>query len=332
MPSWTHKYKRVIREEWCKPLIKFIHDTLGKKLTYLGLPSPEAQDVLCWLEYIDYVIAFQCREYPEPSSAEQDRDAVLKLQDKLLALERKKQIESFSLYDGYIEEVLIRGTDTVGKVYQQERIVTVYNLDFCNAITVPLSYVDGGAMYEAYKSEAIQKLLWLQKECSCDSDPAKFVMFLTIHSDFFPKEEERFLMQKQEADVERYLRKVKRVVSSAKNLRILRAYVYQIVREFFRTAQFSVEFLPTIYYHGLDSRDRENWLVHFTMIGAHNRNPSGIAPCFQESAGFLNQMFLQIGSDERFQSMSTDGFTENPATRNSVDAFKNSQVFEKLWQ
>lgn len=81
--------KRAIREKWSKPLIKFVHDVLGHKLTYLGLPSPDAHDIVEWIDYIDYVIAFQCREYPKPSSVTQPEDAVLKLEDKLRELERK---------------------------------------------------------------------------------------------------------------------------------------------------------------------------------------------------------------------------------------------------
>lgn len=327
----NHARKRAIREKWSKPLIKFVHDVLGHKLTYLGLPSPDAHDILEWIDYIDYVIAFQCREYPKPSSVTQPEDAVLKLEDKLRELERKAQLTSFSLYDGYIEEVLIRRKDTVGKVYEQDRIVTVYNLDFCNAISNALPYFDEAKKKrQAYKSDAIRQLLRFQSDVSTRSLPAKFVMFLTIHSDFFGREQKRFLNEAQGSDLKRYFRKISRLRASEKNLRMLKAYVYQILERFFSTSQFSAEFLPAIYYQGVDSGDHENWLLHFTMIGTHNRNPSGLAPCFPAAESFLNQKFLCIRGSQ-FCSMNTDGIHEINANRSSVSAFCDSRLFRELW-
>ena len=140
----NHPSKQVIRTSWCKPLLGFIHDQLGHKLTYLGLPAEEAHDVFSWIDYIDYVIAFQCRNYPHPSSVEQPRGVIIKLEKKLLELERQGKLNSFSLYDGYIEEVLIKGKDIDGQQYIQDRTVMVYNLDFCNSISVPIYYFDEG--------------------------------------------------------------------------------------------------------------------------------------------------------------------------------------------
>jgi len=327
-----HPSKRAIRENWCKPLLRYIRNNLGYKLTYLGLPSRKAHDILCWLEYLDFVIAFQCRDYPNPSSVEQSKEEILKLEAKLLELEREKQIKSFSLYDGYIEEVLIKGLDTVGKVYEQEHIVTVYNLDFCNGITVPLVYYDeNNDKKEAYKSEAIRELLKFQRELSSVDQPAKFVMFLTVHSGFFPPEQQRFLDQQQQAELRNYLSKVSQLSRVNRNTRVLKTYIYQVVRDFFRTSEVSPEFLPTIYYQGAPSAGRQNWMMHFTIIGVYNRNPSAIAPCLQPAGTFLNQKFLGIGNG-RFCSMNTQGISENNANNSSVTAFTSSQLRQKrLW-
>lgn len=333
MPSYMdHASKRAIRENWCRPLLRHIRNNLGYKLTYLGLPSKEGHDILCWLEYLDFVIAFQCRDYPNPSSVEQSKEEILQLEKKLLGMEREKKIKSFSLYDGYIEEVLIKGYDTVGKVYEQEHIVTVYNLDFCNGITVPIVYYDENSdKQEAYKPEAIRELLKFQRRLSLAGQPAKFVMFLTIHSDFFPLEQMRYLRHQQQAELRSYLSKVSRLSGTDKNTRVLKTYIYQVVRDFFCTAEMSPEFLPTIYYQGAPSAGRENWMMHFTIIGVYNRNPSAIALCSQRAETFLNQKFLGI-NNRRFCSVNTQGISENNANNSSVAAFTNSHLCQQsVW-
>ena len=103
-----HSAKQVIREQWCMPLLKFIHDSLGCKLIYLGLPGPEAIDLLSWIDYIEQVIAFQCRDYPKPSSVSQSKARVQELEGKLRELERQGKIKTFAVYDGYIEEVIFK--------------------------------------------------------------------------------------------------------------------------------------------------------------------------------------------------------------------------------
>ncbi len=330
MPAYMdHQSKRAIRNNWCRPLIRFVYEQLDCKLVYLGLPSPEANDVLSWIDYLDSVIAFQCRDYPNPSSVEQPREQVIVLENKLMDLERRGLLSSFALYDGYIEEVLIRGRDTRGEPFVQENLVTVYNLDFCNSITAPLTYVDQQAhVRTAFKSQAIRELLVWQRRFSANP-LGKFIMFLTIHSNFFPDEEARYLRHQWDEEIARYLRKVNRSLTGLeRQLRVLRAYVYQILRDFFCTSEFTPELLPTIYYRGAGG----NWLVHFTIIGSMNPNPSGRAPCDQSAESFLNQRFLNIGTNNSFNSRVTNGIVESAPPRNSIEAFTNSSVFTTLWR
>jgi len=330
MPGYMgHASKRAIREHWCKPLLGFLHKSLNCKLTYLGLPSPEAHDILCWIEYLDKVVAFQCRDYPNPSSVRQSRGRVDKLEKKLLELERSGRLSSFALYDGYIEEVLIRGTDTVGEIFSQEDFVTVYNLDFCNSIAVPLEYIDeDGSIQKAFKSHAIRDLLNRQRHAAPTSS-GKFVMFLTIHSNFLATEETRFLREEASQDVSRYLRKVTRDLRGPeRSLRTLRTYIYQFVRNYFSTFEFTPELLPTIYYTGAGA----NLLVHFTIIGALNANPSGRAPCLQPTQAVLNQKFLWINRNNTVCLKTTKGMNESNVNQNAIDAFTASEVYQKYWQ
>ncbi len=330
MPGYMgHASKRAIREHWCKPLLGFLHNSLNCKLTYLGLPSPEAHDILCWIEYLDKVVAFQCRDYPKPSSMEQSRDQVDKLEKKLLELERSGRLSSFAVYDGYIEEVLLRGTDTAGEVFGQKDLVTVYNLDFCNSIATPLEYVaEDGSIQSAFKSQAIRELLnWQRRALS--SSPSKFIMFLTIHSNFLAAEEARFVEQEASRDITSYLRKVSRSLREPeRSLRTLRTYIYQIVTNYFCTFEFTPELLPTIYYKGAG----KNWLVHFTIVGTLDRNPSGRAACLQSPQSVLNQKFLWISRDNTVCLRTTKGMSESSAHKNAIDAFKATEVFQRCWQ
>ncbi len=322
----NHPSKRVIRNQWCKPLLQFINEQLGCKLTYLGLPAEEAHDVRSWIDYIDYVIAFQCRKYPEPSSVEQPRDVIIKLEEKLLELERQGKLSSFTLYDGYIEEVLIKGKDTIGQEYVQDRTVTVYNLDFCNSVTTPIHYYDENRCEcEAFKSDAIKRLMEWQRIASLRDGNSKFVMFLTVHSSFLDQEESRFTQQ--ERALENYLLTVSQL-TRGKKLRTLKAYVYHMVKSFFCNSEFSPEFLPVIYYKGSGYR---NWLVHFTIVGVYNRNPSSIAPCLQSPNNFLKQKFLQV-KNNHICSMHNRNISENDVCNDSVSVFRNTQLFQELWQ
>ena len=144
MNKFNSTNKQLIRTNWAKPILSYLKDSLNKKLFYLGLPDTEAYDVKEWLEYIDTVYAFQCRDYPKPSSPEQNREKVLELENTLRAYERKRQLTTFDVFDGYIEEVLLRVFDNSPtiKEFTQQEVITLYNLDFCGQVTSPIEYKD----------------------------------------------------------------------------------------------------------------------------------------------------------------------------------------------
>lgn len=325
-----HTSKRVIREQWCKPLIKYIHEGLKCKLIYLGLPGPQAIDLLTWIEYIDKVIAFQCRDYPKPSSVSQSKAKVQELEGKLRELERQGKISTFALYDGYMEEVILKGKDTNGNHFNQDDVITIYNLDFCNGITVPLSVVDEkGNSRDYYKSEVIRKLLEFQRDVSTKTQSKKYVMFLTIHSKFWFKEEERFISQTQDSDIKSYINTLSKLTGRSKRVRLLRAYMYQILRSFFCNCDFTPEFLPAIYYQGA-GKEQENWLMHFTIIASLNKQISGIAPSLKNAQDFLNQKFMTI-KNNKLTPMEFAEIAEMACLDDLVDAFKNSECYKQLW-
>jgi hypothetical protein len=152
----NHPTKEVIRTQWCKPILKYIKEFLGYKLVYLGLPGIEAYDIISWLEYLDRVIAFECGDY-QASDIEKAKENINKLNEILSSFERKGLLQTYSLYNGYIEKVILKGRDDSGDIFSLDDIVTVYNLDFCNSLTVPMTIVDDkGNMSKHYKSEVEQ--------------------------------------------------------------------------------------------------------------------------------------------------------------------------------
>jgi hypothetical protein len=321
--------KEVIRTQWCKSLIKFVHKKLGYKLIYLGLPGPQALDLLEWIDYIDQVIAFQCREYPKPSSVNQSREKVLELESKLADFERQGKLTTFSLYDGYIEEVILRGRDINGNKLSQNDVVTIYNLDFCNGITVPLEVKDDeGNIQEYYKSDAIRRLLETQRDISSQTRCKKFIMFLTVHSLFWEEEAKKFVSETESEPLKKYFLKINSLHGAPRWIRLLKAYIFETVQKYFCNYDFTPEFLPVIYYKGA-GLDRENWLVLFTIIGAENKGISE-APCFQRTGNFLNQKFLTV-YNKSLISLNQEGIVEINCIQNSVEAFKNSECYKQLW-
>lgn len=321
--------KEVIRTQWCKSLLKFVHEKLGYKLIYLGLPGPQALDLLEWIDYIDQVIAFQCRDYPNPSSINQSREKVLELEKKLRDFERQGKLTTYSLYDGYIEEVVLRGRDINGNHLSQNDVVTIYNLDFCNSITVPLEVKDDeGNIQKCYKSDAIRRLLEIQRNISSQTRGKKFIMFLTVHSRFWEEEAKKFVSQTESEPLKKYFLKINSLCEAQKQIRLLKAYIFDTVKRYFCNYDFTPEFLPVIYYKGAGSVI-ENWLLLFTITGTENKGISE-APCFQRTDDFLSQEFLTV-YNKSLISLNQEGIVEMNCVQNSVEAFENSECYKQLW-
>ncbi|HUU89486.1 MAG TPA: hypothetical protein VMX17_17265 [Candidatus Glassbacteria bacterium] len=321
--------KVVIRKTWCKPLLRFINENLNYKLIYLGLPGPQALDLLEWIEYIDQVVAFQCRYYPKPSSIEQDNACVLDLEEKLRTLEREGKLSTYSLYDGWIEEVLLRGRDTNGDSFSQNDVVTVYNLDFCNEITKPLKIQDDdGNIHQFYKSEAIRRLLEIQRDVSSKVRSKKFIMFLTVHSHFWAEEAKNFIDRTESQPIMDYIETVNGLKRSSKCIRLLKAYVFDTVKTYFCNYDFTPEFLPVIYYKGA-GRKMKHMLLLFTIIGAENKQVSG-APCFQKTKDYLKYKFITI-ENGTFCHWENGINGEIDSSLNSIKAFCDTDCFKNVW-
>jgi hypothetical protein len=325
--SFNSTHKNYIRTNWGKPLLRFLTKRINDKLVYLGLPSSDASDVMEWIEFIKIVIAFQCRDYPKVSNSKQKRTIVEELDNLLNVLERESKIEGYVLYDGYLEEIVLRGYDNSPKRIQFDlgNFITLYNLDFCNKISSPLKFINQhGEVETAYKINAINKLLQVQNSLSKLSN--KFVLFLTVHCSYDGEELDNFLNNPPNEEIKNYISKCKSVSGHDKNARIVRAFVAYYIQQQFSVNGFTPKILPVIVYNGL----KDTLLLHFTVFGVATKKTASGVPSYQSLTQILNSNFISI-NDSEFINKNDDFSGEVEVDLDPVKSFSNSKTFKKLW-
>jgi hypothetical protein len=331
MNKFNSESKKLIRTHWAKPILNYIKNSFDKKLFYLGLPDAEAYDIFEWLEFIDTVYAFQCREYPKPSKPEQNREKILALENTLRGFERKRQLSNFDVFDGYIEEVVLRGFDNSPtiKEFSQQEVVTLYNLDFCGQVTSPLVYHDrNGNLQKAFKFDAISRLLDLQKQITFPNK--KFILFLTLHCSYNGKELTDFL-DNPDTDIKKFLSQTSKLTKGKKSPYYVKAFVSHFMRQFFASNNFIAEFLPTIYYLG----DSNAPILFFTALGTQAKSKSaGGLVHYQNINDVLNCPFVEINDDgfSKSSSLALAGDKSLDTNLNTVHLFKKSKTYLNLWK
>jgi len=326
--SFNTEHKIFIRENWNKPLLKFLTKRVNDRLIYLGLPSPKAEDILQWIEYIKFVIAFQCRDYKETSDNAQDRTGILELTALLSQLETENRIESFVVFDGWLEEVVLRGFDNSPTRidFELTDFITLYNLDFCNKITSPIEFVNAvGDIQTAYKFDAITKLLEIQKSFGAVSK--KFVLFLTVHCSYDGEELQNFIDHPPNNEIRDYIQKCNGLKGYEKNARIVRLFFAYSIKQNFEVFGFTPKVLPSLIYQGLGDTS----LLHFTVLGiTPTTTVAGRVPTYQSLTDILNQRFISI-KNAQFMNREDALGSELEVELNPVALFSNSETFKKLW-
>jgi hypothetical protein len=324
--SFNSDHKVFIREKWNKPIIKFLAKKVNDRLVYMGLPASNGEDVASWIEFIKTVIAFQCREYGKQSESTQSREDIEKLESFLMQLERERKIDNFMVYDGYLEEVVLRGFDNSPSrlEFEQDKIVTLYNLDFCNDIASPINYVDkDGEPKVAYKFNAIRRLLEIQRGLGKVSD--KFVFLLTVHCSYRGQELQDFI-NFPPSEVEPYLKKYNQLSGHDKNARIVKLFVCHQILQFFPSYEFCPKILPVIKYDGLNKTP----LLHFVILGYKPpASASGIS-VYQSLNEMIETKFLHIES-EAFANLESDLENVRVSETNPVSYFTQSTTYQKHW-
>jgi hypothetical protein len=316
--SFSTPAKNLIRQRWAKPLLEFIHDHLGQKLLYLGLPGAGAEDIMEWIEFLHTIFAFQCEDERYP-------DAFKNLFDKLDLLEQQEKIDSFSLFDGFMEQVIMEGVDNQNNIFNLNDIVTLYNLDFCNQIDFPIkSQTKEGEPLLIGKLDAIKRLLEIQNSIADMS--SKFVLFLTIHCSYKDKQTKIYLERQPYKQYIANTNKSLKGKGHERNARSLRLYIIENLKTFFLNEGFIPEFLPTVYYQGLGDAP----LLLFTIVGTRGN----VELSDEVVSNLINSKFLTPNEDNSsFENQMLEELEETDnKTTDSVEAFTSSETFNNYWQ
>jgi len=121
--------KKAVRETWNSPILVYLNQKYGFKYRYMGLPGADLLDVRLWQNMIEEVIAFELAT--EPSREDPDgRQQIVKLRRNM----QIRQIPGY-VYCGPMEDVILRGEDFDGQKFTNDKLITLYNLDFCDEIS-----------------------------------------------------------------------------------------------------------------------------------------------------------------------------------------------------
>jgi hypothetical protein len=320
-----HPNKITIRNYWCKPILKHIHENFGYDLVYLGLPGLEAIDLLTWIDYINYVIAIDCGHYSKDEfNLELAKEKIQKLNSILNKLDREGKISGYSLYLGYIEQVVLKGIDGNGQRFTQKDSVNIYNLDFCNSLVVPLKIVDlKGGVTTYFKNEVIRKLLEFERDIEQPISAKRFVMFITIHTNFWEKEAEKYFESKNDSIFDAYREFINDLSEPERVVRLLRYYFLDILKQHFTVTSFTPYFFPTIIYEGVG----DNQLMCFTIAGEYIKQASAIAPFHQSIDLLIHQKFLF--PDKNKINYFISPIVEKNSLIDPIKHLEISQIFDK---
>jgi hypothetical protein len=327
-----HPRKNIFRTLWAKPLIQYINAVLGKKLVYMGLPGIGAFDIKEWINYLDVVFAYQCLDdNKDIEDAEKEFDV---LNDYLNTCTVKGTLNDYGLYKGYLEQVVMTGYDDDGQEFNQNDFVTVYNLDFCNTLTKPYPVVyPDGTVKDCYKLDAIEKLIELQTNITTEKKSDKFLMFVTVNSNF---------LEKSYDDIsDRIFKKYKnlidqKTVDPSRQARLIKAYSYYFLNKIFQKYNYQAEFFPPMYYEGSDgyrAKGTNAWvptmMLTLTILGTHLGNFEDETPK-QDAQEYLNYKFLYANSKSLYchteKRISEVDFTADP-----IELLQNSITIKNLW-
>ncbi len=154
-PFHDNPDKITVREAWDTPLLQHLHQRYKIRYRYLGLPGVDLIDIQLWQSMIDEVIAF---EPPSPPPNPNPREAINLLRKNM----RLRGIRGIA-YWGSFEEVVMLRRDFDGQNYVQPKLITLYNLDFCDEITSKVETRRHGR--RVWRFEAIRQILRDQAAC-----------------------------------------------------------------------------------------------------------------------------------------------------------------------
>lgn len=263
--------KRAVRESWNSPILRFLNEEHGLRFRYMGLPGVDLLDVKLWQDMIEEVVAFEIPARATPNDPDGRRN-IRQLRRNLQFL----GVPSRAFY-GPLEEVVILRRDYEGNAYQQNKVVTLYNLDFCDEIASRIETKERGE--QLWRFQAIRQILHDQHEAFQRTQrPSYFMVLLTIRDQIDGGKLRRFLAENLYDDTQDYVQTcggIEEVPPQGPlfgtHTWALKAFVHNILRQYLSNPNISATFFPVVRYKGTPihkggRRKLESPMLHFMLM------------------------------------------------------------------
>jgi hypothetical protein len=242
--------KKTVREVWNTPILRYLHDNHQIKYRYLGLPGVDLSDIKLWRDMIEEVVAF---ELPDRGLNERESIVQLKRNLELVLVKVPSKV-----YYGSMEQVIILREDIDGSKYSQTKLITLYNLDFCDEIT---SKIPTKAGEKCLRFELIRQLLTDQHECyRINSELNIFIMLLTARNQTSSDFMKSYLFDEDGLDTTTHnfveeANKVRPIPTENISLIkeygwALKAFIYNTIRSYLAAPHLTCLLFPMVKYTG----------------------------------------------------------------------------------
>lgn len=258
--------KRAVRELWNTPLLKDLNQSHGFRYRYMGLPGVDLIDVNLWRDMIDEVIAFEIPARPTETDPEGRRNIV--------ALRRNLRLLNVPgrAYFGPMEEVVVLRKDYDGQQYDQKKVITLYNLDFCDEIASRIHTREYGG--QVWRFEAIRQIFRDQHDAFREhGGPKYFIALLTVRDQMDAEKLRGFLSENLYDDTHAYLEACGGINSLPSQGSVigthswaLKAFIYNSLRQYLSNPNISVTFFPLLKYQGTHVRTKRGSSLRSPML------------------------------------------------------------------
>ena len=254
--------KRLLREQWNTPFLRYLHNNYQIRFRYMGFPGTDLIDVKLWRDMIEEVIAFEL-PYPGPDERKWIRQLRINL--------KKLDIPGIA-YLGSFEEVVILRKDRDGQPYKQDKVITLYNLDFCDEIASLVDTLEFGK--QLWRFEALRIILEDQKQCYLQArKPCHFIILLTVRNQIEASQIRTFLERSLLSETRAYYSTCEKAKPIPPNGPLigthawsLKAFLYDILRGYFQAPNICTLFFPLVKYIGTPIRKSRRRLFTSPML------------------------------------------------------------------
>jgi hypothetical protein len=262
--------KQIVREKWDTPVLRYLYDVHRVRYRYMGLPGVDLLDVKLWKDMIDDVVAFE-----PPDRADDRRASIIQLRRNMKLL----GVPGIA-YWGSFEEVVILRSDYDGQKYSQDKLVNLYNLDFCDEIASHISTRNKGK--RVWRFEAIRQVLRDQVECyRTKGGPNWFVLMLTIRNQIDAKKIRQFLKNQLLAETNDFRAKCELQKPLPQDGPLsrsyswtLKAFIFNLMCQNFANPNISALFFPLVLYTGTTaSSPMLHWLIVCRIADQESHGP-----------------------------------------------------------